>query len=231
MEYLSIKYCIEPENGSKKEFDLRFNAENLDLIFDTPEHLPQWTELGFHQCSNCTLKNPPHERCPLAVHLSTIITYVGGITSYDSVTLTVVTQERTIFQETTAQRAISSLIGLVSAASGCPHTVYFKPMARFHLPLANEGETIYRATSMYLLAQYFLKQGGMEPDIDLIRLKEIYNNILIVNSSIAGRLRAASKTDLTVNAIIILDVYAKAIPSFVEDLLEEIRPLFNPFFS
>jgi hypothetical protein len=33
-----------------------------------------------------------------------------------------------------------------------------KPMARFHLPLASEEETIYRATTMYLLAQYFLRE-------------------------------------------------------------------------
>jgi hypothetical protein len=44
------------------------------------------------------------------------------------------------------------------ATSGCRYTAYFKPMARFHLPFANEEETAYRAISMYLLSQRFLNE-------------------------------------------------------------------------
>ena len=58
------------------------------------------------------------------------------------------------------------------ATSGCPHMDFFKPMARFHLPLANAEETVYRATSMYLLAQYFLQREGKEADMELEGLKK-----------------------------------------------------------
>jgi len=85
-------------------------------------------------------------------------------------------------------------------------------MARFHLPFADVDETLYRATSMYLLAQYFRQQEGKAGDFELEGLKHIYDNIQLVNAAVADRLRAATKTDATVNAIIILDTFAQAIP-------------------
>ena len=45
-------------------------------------------------------------------------------------------------------------------------------MAQFHLPLANDSETIYRAASMYLLAQYFLKREGRDADLEIEGLKK-----------------------------------------------------------
>ena len=122
-------------------------------------------------------------------------------------------------------------MGIVIATSGCPHTVFLKPMARFHLPFATEEETLYRATSMYLLAQYFLQREGKKGDFELQGLREIYDNIQLVNTAIAKRLRAACKTDASVNAIICLDMYAKAIPYVIEESLEEIRYLFTPYLT
>jgi hypothetical protein len=120
-------------------------------------------------------------------------------------------------------------MGLVMATSGCPHTAFFKPMARFHLPLASEEETVYRATSMYLLAQYFLKKEGQNADLELKGLREIYHNMHTVNTAIAERLRGASETDSTVNAIVLLDMYALTLPYVIDESLEEIRHLFRPF--
>jgi hypothetical protein len=140
------------------------------------------------------------------------------------------TAERFITQETTVQRGMSSLMGLVMATSGCPHMAFFKPMARFHLPFASAEETVYRATSMYLLAQYFLHKEGHPTDLDLTGLREIYNNIEIVNVAVAKRLRTATEADSAINAIILLDIYTKAIPVVIEESLEEIRYLFAPFF-
>ena len=39
------------------------------------------------------------------------------------------------------------------ATAGCPWTDRLRPMARFHLPFANEAETVYRSVSMYLLSR------------------------------------------------------------------------------
>ncbi len=99
-------------------------------------------------------------------------------------------------------------------------------MARFHLPSASAGETIYRATSMYLLAQYFRKKAGKKAELDLQGLKEIYKNMQILNSAIAERLRSASKTDSSVNAVILLDMFTLVLPVAIEDSLAELRDLF-----
>jgi hypothetical protein len=231
MQTFSIQYCFAPEKGCKEIFNLKIDAQDLSLLADIPKTLPAWTELNFHQCPHCPLKNPPHLRCPLAAHLVDVVSRFEDLVSYDNIELTVITQERTISQFTTAQRAISSLMGLISATSGCPHTVFFRPMARYHLPLASEDETIYRATSMYLLAQYFKKKEGLDPDIEFNGLKEFYKKIEVVNETMAKRLKAASDTDSTVNAIIILDMYAKVVPFGIKDSLEGIRHLFNHYFS
>jgi len=69
-------------------------------------------------------------------------------------------------------------MGLVIATSGCPHTLFLKPMARFHLPLASVTETIYRASAMYLTAQYFLKQDGKEVDFSLNNIRKIFASYL-----------------------------------------------------
>lgn len=151
--------------------------------------------------------------------------------SYDKVRLEVTTPERTISKDTTAQIGISSLLGLIIATSACPHTGAFKPMARFHLPFSSEPETIYRATSMYLLAQYFLRKQGGEADLDLKGLTAIYRNIETVNKALASRLRAASEQDAAVNAIVLLDLFAKILPYTIDDSLDEINHLFSPFYD
>lgn len=87
------------------------------------------------------------------------------------------TTERTVSAETSAQQGLGSLLGLIMATSGCPHTVFFKPMARFHLPFSNESETIYRAVSMYLLSQYFTTREGAPIDAGLDGLRDIYDKI------------------------------------------------------
>ena len=230
MQTISVRYCFASETGGEKVFDLEIDAHDLSLLSDIPETLPAWTDLGFHQCPHCPLKTTEYLSCPLAAHLVDVVRRFEDQVSYDIIKLTVITRERTVFQETTVQRAISSLMGLISATSGCPHTVFLRPMARYHLPLASEDETIYRATSMYLLAQYFKKKQGHDPDIEFKGLKEFYLKIEIVNQNIAKRLKAASDTDSTVNAIIFLDVYAKAVPFVIQDSLEDIRHLFKHFF-
>ncbi len=55
--------------------------------------------------------------------------------------------------ETTAQQAMSSVLGLIMATAGCPWTDRLRPMARFHLPFASEAETVYRSVCMFLLAR------------------------------------------------------------------------------
>ncbi|MBN2515826.1 MAG: hypothetical protein JXC33_07305 [Deltaproteobacteria bacterium] len=84
---------------------------------------------------------------------------------------------------------------------------------------------------MYLLARYFLKKEGEQADLELEGLRDIYNNIQVVNSAVADIIRAATEADSSVNAIVILDMYAQAMPYIIGESLERIRNLFSPYVS
>lgn len=232
MDTVSIQYCFTLPDEKQETFDLYLDSKNLELVVDTPEEqLPPWTDLIFHQCLNCPLTPDTHPRCPVAAKLADLVRRFDRLLSYETIHMMVRTDERVISQDTTAQKGLSSLMGLVIANSGCPHTTFFRPMGRFHLPLANVEETLFRATSMYLLAQYFLHQEGREADFNLDKLEEIYENIHIVNGAMAERLRYASSTDLSTNAVILLDLYALAFPHAFSRTLKNIRCLFTPFLG
>ena len=64
-------------------------------------------------------------------------------------------------------------------------------MARFHLPLANEQETIFRSVSTYLLSQYFQVKEGKQADMELSGLVDIYRQLQTINTALAARVRAA----------------------------------------
>lgn len=228
---LTIQYRFDLADGSRELFDLRLNLEKIELIDADRHGMPSWAKLAFHQCPNCPFGVDSLEYCPVAANISPFIAPFEKLLSYDQVRLTVTMPERCIFKETSAQRALSSLLGLAIAASGCPHTNFLKPMARFHQPMASEEETIFRATSTYMLAQYFRKKSGQDADFGLEGLTGIFEELQILNTGMAKRLRAASQTDSSVNAIIQLDMYAKAMPYVIKQALDEIRYLFIPFLQ
>ena len=231
MKTKKIRYCFRMPDNSREEFKFELNPLSLELKGNLPQRLPGWAKLDFHQCPNCPLDVVTHSHCPLAANLVHIVQRFEGLISYEEIKVEVITEERRITQQTTAQTGISSMMGLVIATCGCPHTTFFKSMAWFHLPLASEEETILRATSMYLLAQYYKQKEGWSADFEFEGLAGIYNNMQIVNLSIAKRLREAVITDSSVNALVLLDNLAQTLPFVIEESLEEIRHLFSPFLS
>lgn len=249
MELLKIQYRIRATSGQESHYDLNIDPntlelrrqeslytlnidpESLELRDNVPDPLPTWTDLDFHQCPNCPLDIGSCSYCPVAVSLIDIVEDCEKLLSYDIVDLEVTTSERVITQRTTAGKAISSLIGLIMATSGCPNTAFFKPMARFHLPLASPEETTYRATSMYLLAQFFRKQEGFDAGLELAGLTRKYNDIHIVNISTKERLMAITSTDSSLNAIVLLDVFAQTVPIVIEESLRDIKYLFESYLK
>jgi hypothetical protein len=196
-----------------------------------PEEPPQWAQLDFHQCPHCTLTTQSQTYCPIALRLSDVVERCGDLLSYDDVHVDVKTMERCISQYTSVQIGISALMGVIMATSGCPHMAFFKPMARFHLPMASDEETLCRAVSMYLLAQYLSGKAGGKADFELEGLKEIYRNVQQVNASIADRLRCATEADSSVNAVVTLDMFAKGVLFEIEESLEDLRFVFAPYLK
>lgn len=229
MGTIDVRYVLRLSSGEEKVFDLHFDERSLDLVKEIPQDPPPWTDLAFHQCPHCPLNAEIHHYCPTALGMIDIVNGCTRLTSFENIHVDVVTSQRVVSQDTTAQKAVSALMGLVMATSGCPHMAFFKPMACFHLPLATIDETIYRAASMYLLAQFFLKKQGREADFELTGLTSIYENVETVNSAMARRLRDAMDNDATVNALTNLDIFAKTVPFTVEGSLDIMEHLFSHY--
>ncbi len=216
-DLLRIEYRLGLDDGRQECFVVLLDPETLNLVQERPSPPPPWCRLDVHQCPHCPL--PPSEAyCPAAVQLAVLLQRLGDLMSYHRVDLEVTTAQRRIQQETTVQMALSSLMGLLIATCGCPHTAFFKPMARFHLPLASIEETMYRAAATYLLCQHLCdEQGARSSD-----LEEIYQNVHLVNMSMGRRLRAADTSDAPINALTLLDMYALAVPQLYPEALRRL---------
>jgi len=231
MANFEISYCFKFGDQRREKIDLVIDAQTIEVINRPDQDLPEWTRLEFEQCPHCPFRSREVSHCPVAVGLIDVVRRFDGIMSYDRVDLEVVTAERKITQNIEAQKGIGSLLGLLIPTCGCPHADFFKPMARYHLPLASGEETVFRATGMYLMAQFFLNKMGKAANYDLQGLNRIYKNMHILNISIAERLRSATRTDSSINAVIVLDVFTHTINFVIEDHLQEIQHLFEPYLE
>jgi hypothetical protein len=226
---LIFHYKLFLADGRMIEFAIEIDPATETFISPIHNTPPFWTELDYQQCENCPLSKAQTPYCPVAVNLVPLIDLCGTLTSYEPVKVEVVTLERSVIGDTTLQRALSSILGLIMATSACPHTEYFKPMAHFHLPLASPDETVYRTSSMFLLAQYFLHKDGLNGTLELDKLTDIYKEIQVINRALARRFRAAISKDATVNAIVLLDLLSQSVTWSIEDGLEHLRYLFKRY--
>ncbi len=231
MANINISYIFRFEDGSENTFRLHLDDDSAEMIDPKRHEGPEWTHLDYHKCPHCPLDDGQHKYCPAALSLVDCVDASASLMSYDQVTLEVRVDKKIITTDSTVQKGLSSLIGLLLSSSGCPYLGFFKPMGRQHLPLASEKDTVFRAVGMYLLAQYYLKESGATPDLALKGLKNIYEKLQIVNLHLANRLRDATETDSSVNAVILLDLFSKAVPLVIEDKLEDIHGWFNHYHS
>ncbi len=109
--------------------------------------------IGLQPMRQLSLNALEHPHCPAALQMASILEPLKALVSFDRVGVTVLQAERTVYAETDAQHAFSSVLGLIMATAGCPWTDHLRPMARFHLPFASEIETVYRGIGMFLLAR------------------------------------------------------------------------------
>jgi hypothetical protein len=232
MMTIDIVYRCWLAEKEETTFEVQLDPDSLRRVGPSPDQLPEWTELDFKRCPNCRLAVDTHPQCPLAVELVEIVPRFDRLLSYDTIEAEVITAERTIRVQAPVQRVLSSLMGLLFAVSACPWTTFFKPLARYHLPLATTEETMWRVFSTFLLGRYFQTQAGRDDGdcADFEDLAGMYANVQLVNKHFAERLRVACQQDSVINALILLDMFAKSVPFAIEDALDEIQPLIVPFF-
>jgi hypothetical protein len=221
-----ISYEFDLPTGRIK-FPLNFIEPDYVLTPVSSEGAPEWTKLSVKKCPNCPLSEDEHSHCPLALQLYRLVEETDNLASFDEVHVKVRTPERVYVAKTSAQRALSSILGLMIPCSGCPHTSAFRPMARFHLPFSSEQETTYRTASMYLLAQFFRDGEQLSVDQHFEKLNEIYERIQVINRKICERLRTFCKQDSSLNAVVILDMLSMVVPLHIENNLEDMKPLFS----
>ena len=228
----AYNYRFRLDDETEHLFTLQLETKTLDLVPEERGEPPGWTDLECQQCPNCPLKVEEHPHCPIAVNLVDLVDFFKGTYSYEEVEVHLETPERTYSKRTSVQQAVSSLLGIYMVTSGCPIMDKLRPMVRFHLPFATIAETAYRAIAMYLMAQYFRKKRGLDPDWELTDLQLIYEDIQRVNSSFLRRLDEIESRDASANALVILDCFASQVAfSIDEEDLGEFEVFFAPYFD
>jgi hypothetical protein len=227
-EPLRIRYRFDLPDGSQKALDFTFDSASFRLSNAPPAEPPFWTELKFNRCANCPLSAGEHPHCPAALQMASTLEPLKALVSFDTVGVTVLQSERTMYAETSAQQAMSSVLGLIMATAGCPWTDHLRPMARFHLPFASEAETVYRSISMYLLSRHLVADDGRPA---FAALEELYKNLHVVNRDMSRRLGAATNTDPARNAIALLDSYTTLLPAALDRSLDDLKPLFDGWLT
>jgi hypothetical protein len=219
-----IRYRFDLPDGSSESLDFEFDATDFRLLKAAPAAPPFWTQLNFCRCQNCPLDERASPHCPAALQMASAVDPLKSLVSFDTVGVTVIDAERTVHAQISVQQAMSSVLGLIMATAGCPWTDYLRPMARFHLPFANEAETVYRSICMFLLARELV---AADRPSGFAALEYLYKNLHVVNRDMSRRLGAATKTDPARNAIALLDAYTTLLPAAIECSLEELKPLFG----
>lgn len=227
----TIEYQFSLSDGRSFHYRLSLQDQRYRLINDQPLAPPEWTRLSHQQCVNCPLRETDTPHCPAAVNIAQLVDDVSQLVSYEKLDVTVTMPQRTVTTHTSAQQAISSLLGLLLASSDCPHCRFMQPMARFHLPMADDYDTVYRATSMYLLAQYLRATQQLPADFSLNGLGDIYRQLQQVNFGLAARLRGVCAHDASINAVIVLDLLAKEVPYAMEESLQQLLPVFSSYLE
>ncbi|HFE39627.1 MAG TPA: hypothetical protein ENK06_14630 [Gammaproteobacteria bacterium] len=222
----SLVYHLTVNDVNKLDYHFSQNELGLKLVESVNLATENWMALEHMQCRNCPLNKRQHPFCPIAKNLGVLLKDWHNIVSFDKVSLEVISKNRTISATTTAQSALSSLLGLIMATSDCPHTQFFRPMAYFHLPLSTPEETSFRAISTHLMTQFFRLRNGEAVQFNLQGLIDIYETMHTVNIFMKRRIESAVVNDAALNAVVLLDLLAITLPNYLDVELERLEKLF-----
>ncbi|MEE2959599.1 MAG: hypothetical protein VYA34_02560 [Myxococcota bacterium] len=228
---LEITYRFKLSNEQVREYKV-FLDDAGNYIEPAAEcDYPDWVRLEVDQCRECPLKPKDHYFCPAAKGLYRLMTEFAEVVSFVPISVVIMTANRTISAEVPAQSALTSVMGLVMASSGCPVVGKLRPMARFHLPFADKTETLYRAMGMYLTSQFLRQRRGLTPDWSLQGLEKIYGEIHAVNRDFSERLRNGPGKETTLGGLTLLDTFAQYGGSLAKFMPERLESLFRMYFD
>lgn len=227
---LTFRYHFTFSDGRTVSLEANLDPQTLEYIPPDGREVPAWAQFDYLPCAQCVEKSRESIFCPIAANVRDVIEAFQDVYSFENVDVVVETQDRLYTKKQfPIQQALSSFLGIIMVSSGCEDLDKLRPMVKFHLPFATFEETIYRAASMYLLAQYFRGKHGMDPDWDIQELVDIYQRISSINANLCKRLQNATEKDAGLNAVVILDTFTKMVPFSIEDALGDIEHLFSPY--
>jgi hypothetical protein len=228
----SLTYKFRRANGEEKEFTIKLDATSLRLEVPARADYPEWTKLEFHKCPNCPLDPAKDPRCPAAVSLVDVIEFFKECLSTEVADITIYSEQREFHAKKSLQTTLSSLMGLHMATSGCPVLGQLRPMAYIHIPFCTLKETMFRAISMYLLAQFLRRRSGKPVDWDLNDLRKLYEGVNEVNRAFSKRLMSINPADASLNAVANLDCFASFTSHSIEkNMLDEFEKLFESYLK
>ncbi|MEK6234530.1 MAG: hypothetical protein N2C14_07445 [Planctomycetales bacterium] len=220
-------YMFLLEDGSHSMFSIRLDYESLRILSTPKEPLPDWTRLDFHQCRDCPLNVEEHPRCPVAANMVELIDDFRDHVSYKKVQVCVEGENRRCVAETTLQKGIGALMGIIMVTSGCPTLDRLRPLVETHLPFMDLGESTYRILAMYLTAQYFRRRTDHSADWELRDLVATLKRVEHVNQDFCERLRSARIQDAALNALVNLNTSTGFTALAVQnDWLDRLEKLF-----
>ncbi len=230
--FFRIDYRFSLTGDRVREFHIRLRRDTLALVADPRPSYPDWTALAFQQCTNCPFVGETLARCPVAANLVDVVEYFGDVWSCEEADVQIAVQERVFVRRTSVQNPLSALAGIYMVTSGCPHLDKLRPLVYMHAPFGGLEETLYRAASMYLLAQFFRQQRGKPADWELTGLVRVYQDIEKVNSCFHRRIRDVAAKEAGLNALLQLNCYAQyTTTEYFQEHLGQIERFFEPYLK
>lgn len=202
---------------TEKVIDVVVDKKTLSVLEPPIVTKPDWARMEYFKCPHCPLNEKEYEYCPLALNVQIILDEFGDKISYEKVDVFVETPARNYQKNTSLQEGVSSLLGILMVTSGCPVMGKLKPLLYFHLPFASVDETEIRALSFYLLAQYIKLMKGETPDWEMNKLKQIYEDVRLLNYHVSRKIVTLAQNDASINSLIVLNNFAE----FVTIILDE----------
>lgn len=228
---ITFVYRFTFTDDSVKIVNLEVDKKTLSILNPPKRYYPDWAKLKNFKCPHCPLNEEVEEYCPLALNLQEVLNEFGDKNSYEVVDVYVETPARNYHKKTSLQQGVSSLLGILMVTSGCPVMGKLKPLLYFHLPFATIYETEVRALSHYLLAQYVKLIKGEEPDWEMNKLKEIYEDVRTLNHSVSKKIVNLSERDASINSLIILNNFAEFVTIILDEkTIEELEFYLKEFF-
>ncbi|MFA5927879.1 MAG: hypothetical protein WC838_01065 [Candidatus Margulisiibacteriota bacterium] len=226
---IRIEYIFKLSESHHHSFTVNLDELSLRIVHPEDRVVPDWALLNKNRCEHCPMDASLYKYCPVAANIAHLIDTFKDVPSYQTADITVVTAERNFSKTTSVQEGMSAILGILMVASGCSVMEKLKPMVRFHLPFSNLQETLFRATSTYMLGQYFMGLRGRKPDFDLDGLDKIYQRVHKLNRFIAERMRGAYEEDSGSNALGVLDLFSNMLNIEVKKHLQDLEYIYAPY--